>query len=108
MLPSTRPLCTVSSLPRRSAFGTLSALVTPIWWCSNAQATRMQKMRTWQATTSWYNSSVDILRGVSFTMCREQTTKQQMHCPSLAQQDKPFHQAYHLSTSGSRSEERRV
>src|ERR1041384_3365024 len=49
-------------LDRRLAFRTLSALATPIWWCSNAQATGMKKMPTWQAIGSWCSRSVDILK----------------------------------------------
>src|SRR3954462_1343040 len=45
---------TASSWPRRSTFDGFDVMEIPIWWCSNALAIGMQKMKTWQVTDSWY------------------------------------------------------
>src|ERR1044072_3999958 len=79
---SIRPWFMASNWQKRSAFGGFCVMGTPTWWCSNALAAGMQKMRTWQVTDFWCSSCQGFSKDVSFTMSPELKMKQQMHYQS--------------------------
>src|SRR3954462_7436026 len=83
------------SWPRRLAFGRFYVMDIPIWWCSNALAIGMQKMKTWQATDSWCSSYPVSSKGVNSITSPELKMKHQMHYPNWDPPERRYRQEFH-------------